>query len=144
MFARIVCTGLHVCGNTYRSWVSREPYRPNYNRSPLTKCSFQSLVMAAEVLVRRSLIFLYWNRITSKSRINSNVVTLCNVQPRRNLSFKLLNKLTKDIKKQLGNVKILANLRVSKINGSIPGKGQDLHLHAHFVNPPHSRSGCWI
>lgn len=100
--------------------------------------------MAAEVLVRRSLIFVYSNRITSKSRINSNLVTLCNVQPRRNLSFKLLNKLTKDIKKQLGNVKILANLRVSKINGSIPGKGQDLHLHAHFVNPPHSRSGCWI
>lgn len=61
--------------------------------------------------MRRSVIFVCSYRISWKSRINSNLVTLCNVQPRRNLSFKLLNKLTKDIKKQLGNVKILPYLR---------------------------------
>lgn len=69
--------------------------------------------MAAEVLVMRTGIFVCSTRISWKSRINTNLVTRCNLQPRRNLSFKLLNKLTKDIKKQLGDVKILPNLRVS-------------------------------
>jgi hypothetical protein len=69
--------------------------------------------MAAEVLGMRTSIFVCSTRISWKSRINTNLVTLCNLQPRRTLSFKLLNKLTKDIKKQLGDVKILPNLRVS-------------------------------
>jgi uncharacterized Zn-finger protein len=69
--------------------------------------------MAAEVLARRCGISLCSKRISWQSRINSNLVIHCGLQPRRNVSFKSLNKLTKDIKKQLGDVKVLPNLRVS-------------------------------
>jgi len=71
--------------------------------------------MAAVLLGRRVIGSFYSYRTRWKSRINSNLGIQCDLQSRRNISFKLLNKLSKGIKKQLDDVKILANLRVSNI-----------------------------
>lgn len=71
------------------------------------------MVMAAVLLGRRGVLSFHSNRW--KSRINSNntVVIRCDLPCRRSFSFKLLSKLSKDIKKQLADFKIVSNLRVS-------------------------------
>jgi hypothetical protein len=72
-------------------------------------------MMATMLLSRRAVLSFHSNRW--QARINNNLAKRCDLQCSRNLSFKLLSKLSKDIKKQLADVKILSNLRVSFIIG---------------------------
>jgi hypothetical protein len=69
--------------------------------------------MAALLVSRR--VVLTFRSYSWKSRItnNNSLAIRCDLQCRRNFSFKLLSKLSKNIKKQLADVKILSNLRVS-------------------------------
>jgi hypothetical protein len=71
--------------------------------------------MATVLLVRRLVGCFHSDRIRWGSRINSKLVIQYDLQSRRNFSLKLLNRLSKGIKNQLDDVKILAGLRVSNM-----------------------------
>lgn len=73
----------------------------------------RDVVMATLLVVRRLSTSFHPDRISWRSRINSKLVIQYDLQSRRNFSLKLLNMLSKGIKKQLDNVKIFAGLRVS-------------------------------
>jgi fibronectin type 3 domain-containing protein len=70
-------------------------------------------VMAAVVLRRGVIGYFHSDGIRWKSKINSKLVIQYDLQSMRHFSFKLLNEIPKDIKKQLDNVKIHTSLRVS-------------------------------
>lgn len=73
----------------------------------------RDVVMATLLVGRRLIDCVHSGRISWRSRINSKLVIQHDLQSRRNFSLKLLNKLSKGIKKQLDDVKILTGLRVS-------------------------------
>jgi hypothetical protein len=72
-------------------------------------------VMATLLMGRRLVGCFHCDRISWRSRINSKLVVQYDLQSRRNFSLKLLNKLSKGIKKQVDDVKILTGLRVSNM-----------------------------
>ncbi|XP_023712127.2 ATP-binding cassette sub-family B member 7, mitochondrial isoform X2 [Cryptotermes secundus] len=75
--------------------------------------------MANLLVVGRLSSCFHPDRISWRSRINSKLVIQYGLQSRRNFSLKVLNKLSKGIKKQLDNVKIFTGLRSTSSAGHI-------------------------